>query len=185
MKFRKFLLPILAVLTITLVCIFVLPQQAQAATGGYYYTYEVTDGEATITDCDTSINGKITIPSKLGGYPVTSIGSSAFAYCYRLTAVTIPDSITSIGDRAFDSCDLLTSITIPDSVTSIGSYAFYGCESLAIVYITDIAAWCNIEFIGSRANPLDVNNKANKLYLNDEMITDLVIPDGVGVMVTE
>ena len=78
MKFRKFLLPLLAVLTIALVCIFVLPQQAQAATEGYY-TYEVTDGEATITDCDISISGDITIPSTLGGYPVTSITSAAYS----------------------------------------------------------------------------------------------------------
>ena len=46
-----------------------------------YYTYSVSNGEATITDCDTSISGNITIPSELGIYPVTSIGNYAFSGC--------------------------------------------------------------------------------------------------------
>lgn len=44
-----------------------------AAATEVYYSYTVSDGEATITDVYTSISGDVTIPSKLGGYPVTSI----------------------------------------------------------------------------------------------------------------
>ncbi len=97
---------------------------AKAATTGYY-TYTVSDGEAKITDVDTSISGAITIPSKLGGYPVTSIGYRAFYDCTSLTSVTIPEGVTSISNYAFYDCRSLTSVTIPDSVTSIGSDAFY------------------------------------------------------------
>ena len=73
-------------------------------------TYKVSDGKATITDCSTSISGAYTIPSTLGGYPVTSIGSFAFEDCTGLTSVTIPDSVTSIGYRAFYDCTGLTSM---------------------------------------------------------------------------
>ena len=66
-----------------------------------YYTYTVTNGEATITDVDTSISGEITIPSTLGGYPVTSIGALAFFNCSSITSATISDSVTAIGGRAF------------------------------------------------------------------------------------
>ena len=45
------------------------------------YTYTISNGEATITDVSTSIRGKVVIPSKLGGYPVTEIGSYAFENC--------------------------------------------------------------------------------------------------------
>ena len=84
--------------------------------------------------------------------------------------------ITSIGDSAFSNCYLLTSVTIPDSITSIGDSAFSSCLSLTRVYITDIAAWCNISFGNSASNPLSY---AENLYLNNELVTDLIIPDSV------
>ena len=41
------------------------------------FTYEVADGEATITGY-TGEGGNIMLPSELGGYPVTAIGAEAF-----------------------------------------------------------------------------------------------------------
>lgn len=40
---------------------------------------------------------------EIGG-GVTSIGISAFYYCYSLSLITIPNSVTSIGGNAFGSC---------------------------------------------------------------------------------
>ncbi len=93
-----------------------------------------------------------------------------------ITNLAIPDGVINIPDYAFYNQDNIVSVTIPDSVTSIGNYAFYSCNSLKDVYITDIKAWCNIDFIDSYSNPL---YNAENLYLNGELITDLVIPDGV------
>ena len=101
---------------------------AKATTQGDF-EYSVWNNKAEITDYTGSAT-QLSIPSELGGYPVTSIGDYAFYYCDSLTSITIPDSVTSIGDSAFQSCDSLASITIPDSVTSIGDDAFYSCNSL-------------------------------------------------------
>ena len=106
----------------------------------------------------------------------TSIGSSAFSYCTGLASVTILDGVTSIGDSAFSNCWELKSITISSSITSIGSYAFNNNTDLTAVHITDIKAWCGIEFDDYNSNPFYY---AHNLYLDGELVTDLVIPDGV------
>ena len=68
------------------------------------------------------------------------------AYKNSIKAIEIEDSVTSIGDYAFDRCYGLKSITIPKSVTSIGAYALSVGMSSINVHITDLAAWCNINF---------------------------------------
>ena len=83
---------------------------------------------------DSSYRPKIT--SVTIGNSVTSIGSSAFAYCTGLTSVTIPNSVTSIGSSAFNGCTGLTSVTIPDSVTSIDDFVFDECSGLETVKFT-------------------------------------------------
>ena len=93
-----------------------------------------------------------------------------------LKKVIIKDTISGIDDLAFSYCTNLTEIIIPDSVTSIGNSAFFNCNSLESVYISDIAAWCNIEFYDSLSNPLCF---ADNLYLNDELVTNVVVPEKV------
>lgn len=140
------------------------------------YTYTVENGEATITGCDDSITGDVVLPDTLGGYPVTQIGREAFRYNRYLTSIRIPDSVTSIGESAFFDSSL-TSIEIPDSVTNIATSVFYGCNKLEkIFYKSDIASWCNIQFEDMTSNPL---YNHGTLYINDEAVCNLVIPNTV------
>ena len=106
------------------------------------------------------------------------IGEYAFRDCSGLKSIEIPNSVTSIGSSAFSGCSELKSVTIGNSVTSIGSAAFYRCSGLKEVHITDLSAWCSIGFADGvvHSNPLYY---AHNLYINNELATELVIPDDV------
>lgn len=103
------------------------------------------------------------------------IDERTFYNCANLTSIAL-NSISTIGSQAFYNCSSLTRVDMPSGVTSVGNNAFYGCSSLTGVYITDIKSWCEIEFENAQANPLTF---ANRLYLNNELLTSLEIPNEV------
>ncbi len=105
---------------------------------------------------------------------------------WDITKAVIPASInykgcnyrvTRIGAHAFHNCESLTSVIIPSSITSVGEEAFYYCSKLRSVYITDLAAWCAIDF--SKGKSMPFNYSAGDLYLNNTKVIDLVIPNNV------
>lgn len=111
------------------------------------------------------------------GNNVETIGENAFFGCPDLTSVIIGNSVTNIGNNAFYKCSSLTSVTMGNSVTSIGKGAFQNCSGLQKVIVSDIAAWCGIQFDSYDSNPLVY---ANHLYSDENTeIHDLVIPNGV------
>ena len=111
---------------------------------------------------------------ELQGYEVSDYTGNGKAVKIPFTYKDV--AVKGIGDSAFRFCSNLTSIEIPDGVTRIGAYAFDGCSSLTSVYITDIEAWCNISFSTDMSNPL---SNGAKLYLNNELVTEIEIPDSV------
>ena len=183
MKFPK------AILAIAIMLCVALPTLAHSfEVDGIYYNYldktaktvKVTYRGNSYSDYSNEYTGSVAIPSSVTysntTYSVTSIDNYAFYNCRGLTSVTIPNSVTTIGSSAFSYCTGLTSVTIPNSVTSIGGSAFSGCTGLTEVNITDLSAWCKIDFGSSEANPLYY---AKKLKLNGTEIKDLVIPNDI------
>lgn len=105
-----------------------------------------------------------------------SISSHAFVGCSGLTSIAILDGVTSIGDSAFSGCSDLTSITISNSVTYIGLCAFAYCDSLQKIYISNIVSWCNISGLD---NLMEYGSSNKRLFVNNELVTSVKIPDGV------
>ncbi len=110
---------------------------------------------------DTPYSGDIVIPAEVEyegvAYSVTTIGESAFSYCYGLSSITIPSSVISIEGNIY-----------------VGTFA--NCYGLTSVYISDLEAWCKISFINYDSNPLYF---AHHLYLNGEEVKDIIIPNTV------
>ena len=137
-------------------------------------TVVIENGVTTIGSCafyGYKNMASVTIPKS-----VTSIGERAFYGCTSLTGITIPESVTLIGESAFYQCTALTSITIPEGVTSIGDYAFNRCDNLSDVYITNMDAWCRINFGNSYATPMC---RAQNIRLNGSKIASVTVPEGV------
>lgn len=140
------------------------------------YTYEINNGEATITGADRAICGDVIIPSTLGGYPVTSITNWAFMYCKDIESIILPDALKSIGYCAFLECERLESITFSDNIVFIEEHAFNGCDNIDSVYISDLNAWCRISFYREDSNPLYY---ADKLYLNGVPVKEITVPKDI------
>ena len=126
-------------------------------------------GDRAFSGCSSL--SSITIPES-----VTAIGDWAFSGCSSLTSINIPEGVTTIGKYAFDGCSSLTGITIPESVTAIGDFAFSGCDSLKDVFITDLDAWCRIDFENGSANPMWY---AKNIWLDGQKIVSVTVPEGV------
>ena len=132
------------------------------------------DGECTI--CKQQIVGTAGVAYELYDTYAVVTGYTGTESKVKIAAFYNDLPVTRIENKAFYNCKSLKSVTIPDSVTSIGKYAFLDCTSLTRVYITDIAAWCNISFNDCFSNPLFY---AKNLYLNNNLVTALTIPDSV------
>lgn len=84
-------------------------------------------------------------------------------------------AVTAIAEGAFERLSTLGEVSIPPTIKQVGKNAFRECP-LSVVHISDLTAWCAIRFDNHTANPASV---AHHLFLGDEEIIDLVIPEGV------
>ena len=148
---------------------------AQESSPGLEYTQN-SDGTYTVIGMGTCTDDNIII-GIYNNRDVTSIGDLAFYNRTNIKSVIILDSVVKIGRWAFEDCTSLKSVTIGRGIKDIGDAAFRNCF-ITDVYISDIVGWCSLEFdfLLWESNPLWYG--AN-LYLNGELVTKLVIPDGV------
>lgn len=105
----------------------------------------------------------------------TTIGANAFVGCANLTAVDIPSTVQKINDHAFEDCKSLGSIRLTDKMT-VGDYVFSGC-GISDYYIDSIEQW-----LGYDHTTLADIGDAYRLYIGEEPVTELEIPDGTATI---
>ena len=101
----------------------------------------------------------------------TSKGNKAGTTAF-VTSIDFGESCASVDN--LQNCTAITSLTFQPVPISFSANAFNGDTALKSVYIFDLLPWCLSSF-GS--NPL---NGGRSLYLNDEIVEDLVLPNELG-----
>ena len=134
-----------------------------------------TNTEYVVSGIGDCMHDTIIVPSTYEGKPVVSIKKNAFRGINTFSKIVIPEGVHSVEETSFAYCKELASVYIPSTVTGFGSNAFMECPKLTSVNISDVDKWLEIYFVDARCNPL--SNGAN-LYKNNELVTEVVIPDG-------
>ncbi len=127
--------------------------------GGYDYDIEEKKSDYSYTCYRGDIIIPEAIPFKGTMLKVTSIGDWAFANCFNLISVVLPDNLLSIGEYAFYECSSLSSFELPNNLSSIGVRAFYGCWKFTSVRIPQ-----SVTSIGDDAF---YNSSLESMYIED------------------
>ncbi len=133
------------------------------------FKYTVIGNQALIEGVDEGIDGEVSVPETLGGYPVVSIldyafretdikiiklpntvtfiGEGAFMYCEKLEKINLPMGVKEIKKDTFSQCFSLKEIKLSGTVTLIGKNAFFSCSSIEKINLSGVTT---VEFSAFR-----------------------------------
>ncbi len=117
---------------------------------GVLYNYDKT----TIIAYPNSLEGEFAIPES-----VITVGAYAFSGAYRLTRVTMPNTLSAINEGAFLECDGLEHIQLSDNLKVLGKKAIAGCDSLRSLHLP-----ASLSSIGDDAVLGELTSKDTKQY---------------------
>lgn len=129
------------------------------------------DSESLVCDFIPSLVSDLTI---LGG----KIQREAFAGGFsRIKKLTLGEKITRLNNKAFKGLSGLEEVYFKNfENVVIQDDVFLDCEALKKVNVESLENWFNLKFESAKSNPLYY---AKNLYLNNELITNLIVPEGV------
>ena len=129
------LIILMALILVGLILFFAIPRQSAEVPAQSIRWLTVDEGAVSFVEPRYQSGPEVEIPRVVNGQTITAVDDYAFAYCYDITTVHLPDTVASIGDYAFDSCESLQVLEIPEGVTTIGRFAFASCPELEAIYI--------------------------------------------------
>lgn len=161
-------------------------QAADKRYGDFVYT--VSDKKVTITEYRGS-KAIVTIPSKINGLKVTTIGAASFSNNKAIKEVKVPSSVTSVQYNAFADCSKLVTVSLPEGLQVLESGAFWECGSLKEITIPG-----SIETLGNAVFPYCVKLEKvtlssgltdipSELFYECSSLKEVILPDkleGIG-----
>lgn len=155
----------------------------ETTVGVLRYLYTKEGNSATVIWDDTYkgltevvIPATVTIGDKI--YKVKIVGKDAFAGCWKMKSVTLPEGLVAIGFGAFEGSGLET-VVIPEGVETISENAFSYCLNLkkivlpsTLTSIANNAFYCNtsVEAVISHiVNPCTIPDRVFRLEYWDDL----------------
>ena len=118
--------------------IHMLPVYEAEANGETWYYHDVNSEAYIATNTNKYKSLNLTIPQKLGIFPVVGITEGAFGSSWHsYTNIVIPKSVTYISYQAFAYNTNLLSIAIPNTVTNIGYSAFKRSNNISTIFLEE------------------------------------------------
>ena len=153
--------------------------------GTNYHTYPsnyiVTNAE-TLTFDFTKITGTTYTKSNIVRLEIpkgiTTVPSKLFQSNTSLIELKISDDVTLVESYAFDSCKALKTINFGTGLKTVKDAGFKDLKVIEYVNVPSLEAWLNIEFQHPYERMSNPVHYAKKLYINGELLTNLVIPEG-------
>ena len=97
----------------------------------------------------------------------------------ELKTVTFADSVRYIGLQSFDSCENLNQVTFGKELERIAWNAFSHCEKVKKVTLSPELKWYDVDLENDYATPV---LPGTEVYVGNELLTELVIPEGTRVI---
>lgn len=149
---------------------------------GISYFVNETEKTATVSHCDTSASGAVSISKTISfngeSYPVVGIEECAFAGCVNLESVMVPESVTSIESNAFSGCSNLKDILVPE-LTTLGTDVFSDADESLRVWRYEVAESATTSADGkTHLKIASVQDKNGATVSNSSDIPDGVITNG-------
>ena len=173
---------------------------ALADTEGDFEYILLADGTCKIIGY-TGPGGDLTIPSTLGGHPVSVVGGiidmqngvqyDVFEGNKRITSLTVSEGIREIGNYAFKDCSNMSKLSLPSSLERIEAFGFAWCSALTEITIPE-----NVTYIGESAftgifslESLTIEADHPTLYQNPftyaRKLTRISVPAGKGYVIVD
>ena len=106
---------------------------------------------------------------------ITKIDVEAFMGCSRFASMSLPEGVWTINEDAFSGCSNLRKITLPKSLKCI-SYAAMRTCGVSEIHISDLEAYCNIDFLDKSLST------SYDLFVNGELLTHLIFPESNNIV---